>query len=97
MANQTTGNPKVIDTFTGDVTISTNKVQVSSIVMEANLLGDTAVFDDRDGNEVLRLSCETANGSTIWTPSKPFKFNGLTFDNTASSLGAGDFVFIYLV
>jgi len=97
MANQLTGNPRVIDTFTGDVTVSASHVIVSSIVMEGASAGDTAVFNNSDGLEVLRLSNPVANGSIVWSPAQPIEFKGLTFDNTASSLGAGDFVFIYLV
>jgi len=96
MANQLTGNPRVIDTFGSDVTVSTTSVKVTSIVLEGASAGDTAVFNDSNGNEVLRLSNSAANGSVVWSPSKPQRFKGLTFDDTASSLAANDFVFIYL-
>ena len=96
MANQLTGNPVVIDTFGADVVINANKVTVTSIVMEGATAGDTATFLDRDGNEVLRLSNDIATASKVWTPAEPFKFNGLTFDDSASDLAANDFIFIYL-
>jgi len=96
MANQTSGNPVVIDTFGSDVTISSNKVQVTSIVMEGATAGDTATFLDRDGNEVLRLSNSIGSASVVWSPAEAFRFNGLTFDDSASSLAANDFVFIFL-
>lgn len=96
MANQTTGNPVVIDTFGSDVAVSTNKVTVNSIVMEGATAGDTATFLDRDGNEVLRLSNTANGGSIVWSPAVPFTFNGLTFDDSGSSLAANDFVFIFL-
>jgi len=96
MANQTTGNPVVIDTFGSDVAISSNKIKVTSIVVEGASAGDTAVFLDRDGNEVSRLSNAANGASVVWSPAEPFRFNGLTFDDSASSLAAGDFVFIYL-
>ena len=96
MANQLTGNPVVIDTFGADVVISANKVQVLSIVMEGATAGDTATFLDRDGNEVLRLSNDIGTASKVWSPAEAFRFNGLTFDDSASDLAASDFIFVYL-
>ena len=96
MANQTTGNPVVIDTFGADVVISANKVTVTSIVMEGATAADTATFIDRDGNEVLRLSNEIGGASAIWSPAEPFTFNGLTFDDSESDLAGSDFVYIFM-
>jgi len=97
MANQTTSNPVVIDTYTADVVISANRVCVSSIIMEGAAAGDTATFLDKNANEVLRLSNTANGGSIVWSPAEPFTFNGLTFDDSASSLAANDFIYIYLV
>ena len=102
MANQATSsrNPNVIDTFGADVIIGgTSGVRqiVSSIVLEGATAGDTATFIDGSGNEVLRLSTTANNGSIVWSPAVPFSFsNGLTFDDSASSLASNDFVFVYL-
>jgi len=97
MANQLTGNPIVIDTYSADVVISANRVRVASIVMEGATAGDTATFLDKNANEVLRLSNTANGGSIVWSPAVPFEFNGLTFDDSASSLAANDFIYIYLV
>ncbi len=96
MANDLSSNPVRIDTFGSDVEISDRNVSVVSIVMEGASAGDTATFLDMNGGEVLRLS-NVANGSSvIWSPAKPFLFNGLTLDDSASSLAANDFVFVFL-
>ncbi len=90
-------NPVVINEFGGDVTISDNLVIVSSIVVEGASAGDTVVFTDKGGTEVLRLSGTVGGGSIVWTPPKGFRFNeGLRFDDSASSLSEGDFVFVYI-
>ncbi len=100
MANSTSTNPIVIDTYTADVVVSTGRITVSSIVMEGASAGDTATFiEGRPGGsvEVLRLSNTVNGGSIVWTPSVPFTFqHGLTFDDSASSLATNDFIFIYL-
>jgi len=49
--------------------------------VEGASAGDIATFIDENCNEVLRLS-----------PARPFLFNGLTFDDSASDLAAGDFI-----
>ena len=96
MANSTVTNPVYIDTFGGDVTISTDQVTVVSIVMEGASAGDTATFIDNEAKEVLRLSNAANGASAIWSPSEPFRFaNGLIFDDSASSLAANDFVWVY--
>jgi len=95
MANNM-GNPVTIDTFGSDVVISDRQVSVVSIVMEGATAGDTATFIDANGREVLRLSNSIGLASVVWSPAKPFLFNGLTFDDSASSLSANDFVFIFL-
>ena len=96
MANDTGLNPARIDTFGSDVTISDRQVSVLSIVVEGASAGDTATFIDKNGNEVLRLSVAAAGGSVIWSPARPFLFNGLTFDDSASDLAAGDFIYVFL-
>lgn len=99
MVNSVTSNPIVIDTFGSDVTISTTAVKVKSIVMEGASAGDTATFIVGNGGsrEVLRLSNTVASASIPWAPSGGFTFqDGLIFDDSASDLASGDFIFIYL-
>ena len=98
MANNVNMNPIRIDTFGADVIINSGQAVVNSIVMEGASAGDTAVFIDTDGEEVLRLSNSADGASAIWSPAAPHRFkSGLIFDDSASSLSAGDFVFIFLV
>lgn len=98
-SNQST-NPIVIDTFGVDTIIDTGPVTVTSIVAEgATTVGKTATFIDNNATEVLRLSTRVASASAIWTPpnKEAFTFqNGLRFDDSASGLASGDYVFIYL-
>ncbi len=95
-------NPIVINAFGNDIIISDGPVTVSSIVLDSASAGDTAVFIDRSGNEAIRLANnygdDTNHGSVVWSPprGKPFKFDGLRFDDSASGLGDGDYVFVYL-
>lgn len=99
MANSTTTNPVVIDTYTADVVVSRTPITVTSIVMEGASSGDTATFIEGHGGtaEVLRLSNGANGASVVWTPAEPFTFNnGLIFDDSASSLATNDFIFIYL-
>ena len=96
MANDLSSNPVRIDTFGADAEISDRNVSVVSIVMEGATAGDTATFLDKNGGEVLRLSNSIGSASAVWSPAKPFMFNGLTFDDSASDLAGGDFIFIFL-
>jgi hypothetical protein len=96
-ANSTNGNPRVIDTFGSDVTVFAGPMAVVSIVVEGATAGDTVVFINSSGQEVLRLSNTADGGSIVWTPAEPFVFDGgLIFDESASSLAENDFVFIFL-
>lgn len=100
MSNNVNVNPVVIDTFGSDVVISSTPVTVSSIVMEGASAGDTATFivDPSHGTtEVLRLSNAASGATAPWKPAIPFTFqNGLVFDDSASSLATGDYIYIFL-
>jgi len=96
MANDLSSNPVRIDTFGSDAEIADRNVSVVSIVMEGATAGDTATFIDMNGGEVLRLSTGVNAQSIVWSPAKPFLFNGLTFDDSASDLASGDYVFVFL-
>lgn len=91
MANSTTTNPIVIDTFNADVTISTTPITVSSIVFWSTNADDKLVMEDVKGVTNVWLQIATAKSTLPWTPAKPFTFtNGLVLDvsdgtyNTAS-------------
>ena len=86
-----------IDTFGANVSISAGEIWVNSIIMEGATAGDTAVFIDNSGTEVMRLSNDIGTASKVWTPAKSQRFsNGFIFDDSASGLSASDFIFIYM-
>jgi hypothetical protein len=96
-ANNLSGVPIVVDTFGSDVEIFPNRVEVETIVITAYTSDKTITFiDSVNGNPVLVLECPA--GSTISWPvdgkSKPFPL-GMDFDDSASDLAAGDFIFIW--
>jgi hypothetical protein len=95
MSNVVTGTTRRIDTFGSDVVIDTKIIEVFAIYITAYTSAKTITFIDNDAAVVLVL--EVAAGSTAQiTPAKPIKFsNGLTFDDSASDLAAGDFIFIF--
>jgi hypothetical protein len=95
MANATTGGVRRIDTFGSDVTIDAGVITVYSIYITVYTTAKTITFIDNDAANILVV--EVAAGATGQiTPAKPVRFpNGLIFDDSASDLGAGDFIFIY--
>lgn len=102
-ANDTTGTPVRIDTFGSDVVIASGPrpIKVKNITITAYTSAKTVTLIDSSNAVVLVLECPS--GSTIswppFTPSGDFRGiefgNGLTFDDSASDLGAGDLVFIW--
>lgn len=97
MANSTTGNPIVIDTFGADVTISSGFVRVNLIIATGFTSNKTVTFIDNDGNRIMNFEVPAAE-SKIISPAEPFVFpNGMIFDDSASDLAAGDFVYVYKV
>jgi len=96
MAANTVGtNPIRIDTFGADVTIkSSGRLNVDAIVLTAYTSAKTVTFIDASGANC--LVAEVPTGETV-TISGPLQFsNGLVFDDSASDLAAGDFIFIFL-
>lgn len=96
MANDVTGTPMRIDTFGADVEITTRPITIKSIVVTAYTSAKTITFIDEDAAVMLVLECPS--GETIsWPPHDDgVKFdNGLTLDDSACDLAAGDFIFIW--
>ena len=97
MANRTSSNPVVLDTFTSDVVISTGRTRVRKIVLASAAAGDVLEFINNAGQPQLRM-VQTLSPGWEETDLDGFTFDGgLIFDQSASTgLGAGDLVFIYL-
>ena len=95
MANITAGGIRKLDTFGADVVIDAGVYTLNAMYITAYTSAKTSTFLDNDAVVILVL--EVAAGATGQiTPSKPIRFpNGLTFDDSASDLAAGDFVFLY--
>ena len=96
MANDTSGYPIRIDTFGADVTISDKRIRIHKILITAYTSGKTVTFIDADAANVLVLECPV--GETISWPDGDdgaLFGNGLTYDDSASDLAAGDFIFIW--
>jgi len=95
MANSVGTNPVRLDTFGADVTIkATGRVVVDSIVITGYTDPKTVTFIDAAGAVVLVAECAAAGTESV---SGPLTFtNGLIFDDDASDVAAGDFVFIFL-
>ena len=97
MANRTDGSIVYIDTFGADVTVATGPVRINAVVIEGASAGDTAIFNDADGNAVLRISSTANAGSLIFAPAEPQYFpNGLTLAS-GSDFSSGDYVQVYLM
>ena len=96
MANKTGYNLVRIDTFGSDVVISTGSIKVNAILATGYNTVKTVTFIDVQGEQVMKFEV-AANGTSQFTPSKPFTFNGLTFDDSASDFADGDVVYLYLV
>jgi len=96
MANLNKGANIRIDTFGSDVTIGAGRVTVNCMIITAYTSAKTVTFIDSAGTTALVL--EIPSGATgQLTPSKPITFpNGLIFDDSASELAAGDFIFMWL-
>jgi hypothetical protein len=96
MANRVTGYNRMLDTFGADVTISTDPIYVSAIIVTGYTTAKTVTFIDADS--ALMLTFEVpADGTSQFTPSVPIYFgNGLVFDESASDLEANDLAFIFV-
>lgn len=96
-ANDTTGRTMRIDTFGADVEIAEGYVSVISMVVTAYSSAKTVTFVDDDGNKALVVECPSGESITWPSTGKPIVFEGgLTFDDDASELASGDFIFFFL-
>jgi len=95
MANTLGTFPIAIDTFGADVTIGSKIVVIHSMYITAYTSAKTVTFIDLSGNKC--FVAEVPSGQTLpIEPAKPLRFsNGLIFDDSASDLAAGDFIFIF--
>lgn len=95
MANDVGSWPKRIDTFGADVTLDSGVCSVHAMYITAYTSAKTVTFIDNNAANVLVL--EVAAGTTAQvTPAKPLNFPaGLKFDDSASGLAAGDFIFVF--
>jgi len=92
------GNPIYLDTFGADKAITTNKITVSSVVVEpASGAGVIAAFTDNNGTVVLRLRSTAQNVTVQWNPAEPFTFDGLNYKHTPGTLTTNDKVYIFRV
>jgi hypothetical protein len=96
-ANDLDSNPNRIDTFGADAVIHASSIQIKNITITAYTSAKNIVFIDADGDICLVLVCP-AGESVSWPPagSGPVTFaNGITFDDSASELAAGDYIFVF--
>ncbi len=96
-ANDVDSTPRRIDTFGADVTIRAGSVSVTSILVTAYSTIKTVTFIDSSAAVVLVI--EVPVGSTVAWPQygdKAIQFtNGLIYDDSASDVAAGDFIFVW--
>jgi hypothetical protein len=92
-----------IDTFSSDVTISSNAVDVENITTTAYTSAKTVTFVD--SSDVVVLVLEIPAGETLsWPSASPpgDRRNGMRFDNglvldvNASELVSGDYMFVWV-
>jgi hypothetical protein len=97
MANSTTTNPIYLDTFSGDVTISTGPIIVKSIVFGGGSANDTLVLEDAKGVWCVRIKCPTAGDTKQidFGPEGQVFQNGLICDVSDGAYNTA-YAFIYL-
>jgi hypothetical protein len=95
MANSLNTNPIVIDTFSGDVTITTEPVQIDTISFTSSSAGDIATLDDKNGNLVYYQSTSAANGSESLS-FDGLRIQGLTLDVSDGTYAGTARLLIYL-
>jgi len=95
MANSLGTSPIRIDTFGADVVVSSVGISVQAMIITAYTSAKTVTFIDAAGVNVLVVEVALGTTLSLIFP-KPIRFsNGLTFDDSASDLAAGDFIFIF--
>ena len=99
MANSVARNPIYLDTFSADVTISSNPITVKKIVTFSAAAGDLFYLEDKSGNQVALIVTKTnVHETTQYFGDNGFKFDGLQMDvSDCTGYGANDKVWIYLV
>jgi len=98
MANRLKTNPRYIDTWSADVTISDDPVIVKKIRLLSAAAGDLFYLEDRTGNQVVLVVTETnAHVVDCDFGDKGQSFSGLQIDvSDCTGLGANDKAWIYL-
>jgi hypothetical protein len=103
MANKTTLNPIVLDTFSADVTLKVTGVgamTIKKILLYSASDGDRFALEDEDGNPIAILVNTGASDAVELDFGDGHAFtNGVVFDYDdalQNGLSSGDYVLIYL-
>lgn len=94
MANHIGDRHAVIDTFGADVTLKSGECKVLLITIYAAGAGELATFIDNSGQIVFMVSAGTGLVDSIMMPT-PIGVDGLVFDDSASTLEAGDALVVH--
>ena len=94
MANNLGATVAYIDTFGADVVMKTTYCKIVSITVYAEGGAEIAYFKNKHGTPVAIVGGLTALVSHF-TPCQPITVEGLTFDETLSTLEANDIVIVH--
>jgi hypothetical protein len=94
MANVVTKKLAYIDTFGADVVLAVDYVRVLSITTACIGGAETAFFKNEHG-QVVFITGGLTSLVDHYCPSQPVQVEGLVFDDTLSSLEAGDFIIVH--
>jgi len=95
MANNVNTNPIFLDTYAADVTISSTIVHPKAIHVTSATAGDTVVFIDNKGNQVIKVAAPANVTCDVWFP-EGWQSDGLIFDLSASTITAAVTVLLYV-
>ena len=95
MANDTSGYPVRIDTFGDDVAVSAKRYLLRRMIITAYTTVKTITFIDANAAVCLVLECPAGETIEIADRDGLLFANGITFDDSASDLAAGDFIFMW--
>ena len=96
MANDLTTNPIFLDTFSSDITVTTNRVRVKAIEFRSGTASDRFTLEDANGVNVFDLTTAANSQAIIQFGDNGFPCNALTCDVSDGTYASTARAYVYL-